>query len=317
MGNENQIKMRKLYIIAYRNSAFNYLFEEAEKTENIVVIENGLAAPKNFFKKLTRFLFAGKCPLPISILQTWFNKDFLRQLKNIKDDDALLVFENINLRALGMLYHLLPKNIKKYNWFGNPVYPLFNGKSPMKRFKAIKKLGFELVSFDSQDANQYDMTFHNQFLRFPTQTSGTAPDVDFYFVGGPKDRENYLMELRKFLELRGNICRFLIPHSPQEFISYDENIRNVERCRCIVDIYQSGQTGITRRPLEALFHNKKLLTNNPLIQEMDIYHPNNVYILQEDNWDGISDFLQKPYFYQPDTLKRKYDVKEWLSFFMP
>ena len=50
---------------------------------------------------------------------------------------------------------------------------------------------------------------------------------------------------------------------------------------------------------------------------MDIYHPNNVYILQEDNWDGISDFLQKPYFYQPNTLKRKYDVKEWLSFFMP
>ena len=231
--------MGKLYIIAYRNSAFNYLFEEAEKTENIVVIENGLAAPKNFFKKLTRFLFAGKCPLPISILQTWFNKDFLRQLKNIKDDDALLVFENINLRALGMLYHLLPKNIKKYNWFGNPVYPLFNGKSPMKRFKAIKKLGFELVSFDSQDANQYDMTFHNQFLRFPTHTSGTTPDVDFYFVGGPKDRENYLMELRKFLELRGSTCRFLIPHSPQEFISYDENIRNVERCRCIVDIYQS------------------------------------------------------------------------------
>ena len=96
--------MGKLYIIAYRNSAFNYLFEEAEKTENIVVIENGLAAPKNFFKKLTRFLFAGKCPLPISILQTWFNKDFLRQLKNIKDDDALLVFENIIIyRPLGKI----------------------------------------------------------------------------------------------------------------------------------------------------------------------------------------------------------------------
>lgn len=307
--------MNKLYIIAYRNTPFRYLFKKIEKKEDVVVIENGLAAPKNWFLKITRFLFVGKCFLPLFILQLWFDRRFLNQLKLIQKDDVVLVFENINLRALGMLYYLLPQESKKYNWFGNPIYPLFKGKDPAKRLEQIKKLGFKLVTFDSEDAFKYKMSFHNQFLRFPEKEDVEKEDIDFYFLGEPKDREKYLVKLQIYLEKIGYVCKFMIPHTSDDFITYKDNIEFVKRSKCIVDVYQYGQSGITRRPLEALFYNKKLLTNNLLIKDMDFYHPNNIYLLQDENFEGIVSFMEKPVYQFSDDFKKKYDVESWLTFF--
>lgn len=308
--------MGKLYIIAYRHSSFMQLFGEEEKKGNIVVIENGLAAPKNFFLQITRFLFAGKCYLPIWILQIWFKRSFLLQLKNIKEDDTLVLFESINLRATGMLYHLLPKKLVKYNWFGNPIYPLFEGKDPRPCLNKIKDFGFQLVTFDPHDAVRYGMSYHNQFLRFPKPEELTCKVyIDFFFVGIPKDREPYLLKIKTFLESRGYKCYFIIPHSSSEYISYEENLRYVARSRCIVDIYQKGQSGITRRPVEALFYNKKLITNNPEIRNYDFFHPNNIFILEGEDFEKIPTFMEKTVYVQSDSLKAQYDVSSWLSFF--
>lgn len=308
--------MGKLYVIAYRHPSFMRLFGEEEKKGNIIVIENGLAAPKNLFLQITRFLFVGKCYLPIWILQIWFKRSFLLQLKNIKEDDTLVLFESINLRATGMLYHLLPKKLVKYNWFGNPIYPLFKGKDPRPCLNKIKDFGFRLVTFDPQDATQYGMIFHHQFLRFPKpEELACKVDIDFFFVGIPKDREPYLLKIKSFLEEKGYTCCFIIPHSKDEFISYDENLKYVARSRCLVDVYQSGQSGITRRPMEALFYNKKLIMNNPEIRNLDFFHPDNTFILNEENLEEIPAFMEKPMHRQPDSLKAKYDVGSWLSFY--
>lgn len=308
--------MGKLYIIAYRSIPFTYLFGDEEKRENIVVIENGLAAPKNRFLQITRFLFCGKCWLPICILQLWFKKSFLMQLKEIKEDDTLLLFESINLRATGMLYHLLPKNLVKYNWFGNPIYPLFKGRNPQLCLEKIKKFGFQLVTFDPQDAIRYGMSYHNQFLRFPkSEELACRVDIDFFFAGIPKDREPYLLRIKAFLESKGYKCYFVIPHSSSEYISYEENLRYVARSRCIVDIYQKGQSGITRRPVEALFYNKKLIINNPEIRNYDFFHPNNIFILEGEDFEKIPTFMEKTVYVQSDSLKERYSVENWLSFF--
>ncbi|MFQ8829473.1 MAG: hypothetical protein ACLR80_07760 [Parabacteroides merdae] len=122
------MKKGKLFIINTVGSSTNYLFGNIEKEMNVVFIPDQLAAPKNFFLKITRFLFVGNIPLPIWILKIWFDKEFLLSISQIKPEDNLLIFERINMRALGMIKNLLPKETKKYNWFGNPIYPLFKGK---------------------------------------------------------------------------------------------------------------------------------------------------------------------------------------------
>lgn len=78
-----------------------------------------------------------------------------------------------------------------------------------------------------------------------------------------------------------------------------------------------GQSGLTRRPLEALFYNKKLLTNNPWIVEFDFYQKSNIFLLQELNIAEIQKFMQQPSTLIPDMVKMKYDIHSWLEKFMP
>lgn len=51
-------------------------------------------------------------------------------------------------------------------------------------------------------------------------------------------------------------------------ISYQENLDNIRKSKCIVDVVQKGQIGLTLRPLESLFFKKKLLTNNKCIKKI-------------------------------------------------
>lgn len=67
--------------------------------------------------------------------------------------------------------------------------------------------------------------------------------------------------------------------------------------------------------MEALFYNKKLITNNPEIRNFDFFHPNNIFILEQENLEEIPAFMEKPMYMQPDSLKAKYDVGSWLSFY--
>lgn len=311
--------MKQLYIIINQGSASKYLFKEIEKEMNVIIIPDKLAAPKNLFLKISRFLLVGKFPLPISILCVWFDKALLRSLTAIESTDHLLIFENINPRALGMIKNIIPGKTKVYNWFGNPIYPLFKGKSPQKRLDGIKKMGYELVTFDKEDALQYGLTFHNPFIKLPLEDERTTPepDIDFFFCGAPKDREAYLLQLKNILEKAGYNCMFIIPHSPSEYISYEENLAYVKRSKCIIDIYQKGQSGLTRRPLEALFYDKKLITNNAQITEYDFYHPDNIFILQSILLKEIQLFMKKSLHSVSLEIKKRYDVHEWLKKFMP
>lgn len=308
----------KLYIIIGAGTANQFIFKNIENEMEVIIIPNKLSAPKNWFLKITRFLFVGKFPLPLPILSIWFDKVFLEMLCKIKSNDHLLVFESINLRALGMIKHLVPNETKKYNWFGNPIYPLFKSKNPHKLLRKIEKLGFENVTFDNQDAIKYSMTYHNQFIRLPeNKEDKKVNDIDFYFCGLPKDRENLLINLKKNLETIGFKCLFIIPHSTKEYISYEQNIEYVKRSKCIIDFYQEGQLGLTRRPIESLFYEKKLITNNPCIEKFDFYHPNNVHIFREINIESIIDFMKKEYSEISFETKKKYDVHLWLNKFMP
>lgn len=308
---------KKLYIVIGAGSANKYLFRDLEKELNITIIPNKLSAPKNWILKITRFLFVGKFPLPLSILRIWFDYDFLKALSKIKPTDHLLIFENINMRALGMIKHLIPNEVKKYNWFGNPIYPLFKGKNPTIRLKQIEKLGFENVTFDHMDSIKYNMTFHNQFIRFPNDNLKNKNDFDFYFCGLPKDREKLLTNIKEILENAGFKCLFIIPHSHEEYISYEQNLEYVSRSKCIIDFYQEGQSGLTRRPIEALFYAKKMITNNPYIKDFDFYDSNNIFVLDDINIENIIEFMRKESHEISYEIKKKYDVHFWLTKFMP
>ena len=308
---------KRLHIILRYGITEKYLFKDLEKEMDIVLIPYMMEAPKNLFLKITRFLIVGRFPLPLCFLKIWFDKKFLESLTQIKPTDNLLVFESINPRILGMISLLIPKKVKKYNWFLNPIHSLLNGKNPTCRLREIERFGFENITFDKADAKKFKLSYYTPFIRLPFDNTPVEEDIDFYFCGLAKDREQTLMQLKETLEKANYKCLFIIPGTTQEKgISYEENIQFVKRSKCIIDIYQKEQTGLTRRPLEALFYNKKLITNNLDIVNYNFYTPNNIHVLEQFKISDILDFMNKKIEIIPHNIKEQYDIHSWLYRFM-
>lgn len=92
---------------------------------------------------------------------------------------------------------------------------------------------------------------------------------------------------------------------------YSENLENVKKATCLLEIVVEGQTGLTLRTMEALFFNKKLITNNSSIMQYDFYHPNNILIIR-DEADIDLDFFLKPFINRDEYLE-KYKIGTWLE----
>ena len=65
---------------------------------------------------------------------------------------------------------------------------------------------------------------------------------------------------------------------------------------------------------ESIFYDKKLITNNKSLKDYDFYHPNNIFIL-DNNYDKIKEFLAKPFIKIDNEIKEKYDYKNWICRF--
>ena len=78
-------------------------------------------------------------------------------------------------------------------------------------------------------------------------------------------------------------------------LSYEENLAKALNADVLIDINQPGQAGLTLRPLEAAFFNKKLITDNRLVKKLEFYHPDRFYILGEERRALSSSWLhQRP-----------------------
>ena len=94
---------------------------------------------------------------------------------------------------------------------------------------------------------------------------------------------------------------------------YKDVLNKTFESKCVLELLQEGQTGLTTRSLEALFLGKKLLTNNVAIKERDFYRSENVFILGEDDPDSFVEFLNIPTVPVDDGIKHYYTFDGWIE----
>ena len=63
--------------------------------------------------------------------------------------------------------------------------------------------------------------------------------------------------------------------------------------------------------MESLFYEIKLITDNKHIKNEVFYNKDNIFILDEDKNENLSDFLNKPYNHDSDIYKKDYDIDRW------
>ncbi|MGN0946124.1 MAG: hypothetical protein ACI4N8_06505 [Megasphaera sp.] len=196
----------------------------------------------------------------------------------------------------------------------------------------IKALKCEIWSFDKNDVIKYKLKYNPQFyFRKIDFDSDIIRDFDYksdvFFVGKDKNRLSSLMNIDMQLKNSGIQTKFIVVGDRQHsytnkqkrflgrHISYAECIEYVKHTKCIFDMVQKGQKGMTLRVVEAMFFNKKLITNNDNILYMDFYNSQNIYVIGHDN-RSMSDFILQTRARWPEKFIHEYSFENWLNNFM-
>jgi len=202
-----------------------------------------------------------------------------------------------------------------------------------------KGLNIEYVSFDKDDCEywrEYGMVYSHFYYDYYT---GTLADLrakqekfkvnnDIYFCAYDKNRLNKIIELGQSFEklgLRSNLIVVRTPHKHYDRryepyltelrLPYTQLAEGIYRSKAVLDIVESGQRGITLRPMEAIFFRKKLITNNPNVKAYDFYRPENIFILGEQPIERLPVFLNLPYVEIPKEIVTQYTAEAWLDRF--
>lgn len=251
-------------------------------------------------------------PSQVSRLHLLFGDNVCMRLNSLKDGDSLLICDYTDLCLIKTIAKYLNPSVRKYLWLWNPINSIELNQFRQKR-NLISESGFEICTFDERNAQEFGMRLLPQFSKIPTIEEVSSIEHDFYFLGFEKGRRYILEQLRN--ELKGFDVDFKVVTNKKEIISYYDNINRINKSKCLVDIVQEGQTGLTLRPLEAMYMKKKLLTNNKDIRLMDFYSPNNIFVYGDDDISTIHTFLKKTFEELPQDVLDKYSFDSWIQNF--
>lgn len=256
---------------------------------------------------------------------------YIDELSEITSNDSVLIFGIDNPKELKIAARFIhSKNTSIFLW--NPIVGYKQKTSKLARkIEEIKRIG-QVVTFDPRDGDTFKIKTVNQVYRNVDQFNKNSKEPlrwDVYFVGQDKNRKKFLEELQSKLSEKNISSNFIIirdrgkkypaaevKNLHSESIDYHENVLNITQSRCLLEILQENQTGPSIRCLEALFFNKKLITNNASISSDELYHPDRVLILNNVSSQAVADFLSRPLPERSAHLLKKYEFKHWCRQFM-
>ncbi|MBP3817755.1 MAG: hypothetical protein J6H31_05570 [Butyrivibrio sp.] len=310
--------MGKILIIANKRNYTAELF--AYKTINVEFSYRNLSYIGKVIKRLW-YIF--KLP--------YFNYWYDFSLKKIPNYDLIILFEcTYPIKIINDILTRKKDSTRIIYWLWNSVDRqrrtlTYNGGKDIKKMLKTKRDNVEIWTFDKGDCEKYGINYNNQVLR-RYEMKNIEIKNEVFFCGQNKNRypiiKRIANELKKynvsynfividkFLKNASNGIRIRLKE-----LAYEDMLLEECACKCILDIVQEGQKGLTWRPLEAMFYKKKLITNFNEIKQYDFYNPNNVFIIDEDRWEDIKEFITSPYVDLDDKIIDQYTVEGWLNNF--
>lgn len=250
---------------------------------------------------------------------------FRGEWKKIKNEKEIIIFDEC---ANG---NNVLELIRSNNPKARCILYLWNTKVNSKVILRAQSLKYEIYSFDLQECQNHNYKYNEQFYLYeiPNNFSVESSKFDIFFCGYNKGRLKTIIDVCEIFNeysltykviIREWISFYLKTFRKYKFITlreikYKEIIEYIKKSKCIMDIVTAQQTGLTIRCMEALFYNKKLITNNKLIKKSSMYNKNNIFILGEDPFSELKNFINSSYVNLPEKIKIEYTVNSWLNRF--
>lgn len=241
---------------------------------------------------------------------------------DLKEFDIIVVFDTP--KVIPFIRMKMDANAKLILWN-------WNKQSSMTAWKEKLVSPFcEIWTFDSNDAKKNNWKLNNQFYIPVTYTddNSTPHRTRAFCACLDKGRYPAMKEIRKKLIENNAECDFTLVkdgssnYASQDSVwikengmSYDVFLQHTLNSDVVIDLVQPGQSGLTVRTLEALFYNKKLITNNKSIQNYAFYSESNVLIVDGKNEEKITRFLKASMEDVDWKNKTPYTYEGWIQNF--
>lgn len=238
-----------------------------------------------------------------------------------EDDDKVICFDTYtNADYLRWICRHYPHK-RIILWYWNPVEDI--AKLDMMPRKV------EIWSYSRKDCIRYGLKYNTTFyfddlgrqaLALPETTRAGRRVL---FIGRDKGREEVLHRLQEELESAGAETEFHIMRNNEKkdtasgrehLMDYDEIVERVRNADILLDYSRDPDAGLSLRAMEALFWQKKLITNNRSVKDSMFYKTNNIYLLGEDK-RTLRDFLELSQVPVEKEIKQQYLLSSWLKRF--
>lgn len=167
----------------------------------------------------------------------------------------------------------------------NPMEGMMIGDSPFKKMFQEVKFEKYFAIFDERDIERENFqrltAIYSKLDEEKLQTD--MEESDFFYIGMAKDRQRLIQDMfRKIVESGKKADFTIVSPDPSvekvegiqyldDFLDYEVYLQHVYKTKCIVELLQGMQHGMTLRTFEAIVYGKHLLTNNDVIENVP-YH---------------------------------------------
>lgn len=229
--------------------------------------------------------------------------------KMLNDYDTVIVHADQRIRTVPGFIHKVKPDMRVIYWYWNPV-----NKASLPELTRDEKI--ECWTFDYNDSIKYSMKRNIQYYYGVDEYKNAPIEYDVYFVGHDKGRKDRIDKFSETAKNYGLVFRCDLVKDGQANIPYQKIQERIGKSRAILELNQAGQTGCTLRALEALFFEKKLITDNVSVKNEKFYSPYNIYILGQDEPEQLKDFVMSPYI-PLEGVRDEYTIGAWFwNFFV-
>ena len=188
-------------------------------------------------------------------------------------------------------------------------------KHMMEVKKRIKNFSWDMIlSYDQNDCSEYGYRYIG-FSYYSCYDNIIPSDTisDLYYISSLKGRGTVLRDLNKACNENkiNNVFKLYSLWQHADYgkmlrtpLPYTEVLADVLSTNCILEVLPAGQRAQTLRYIEALCYNKKLLSNNPELENIPYYDKRYMRYfscVEEIDWKWVKERETVNYENKPDT----------------
>ena len=263
----------------------------------------------------------------------------IEELKDRRYDYILAIRgEYTTIGALKQLRKVFPKaKLILYMWDGLHKQ---NTKNIEQKWKYYDKVyTFDRIDYEANkdQLNFLPLYYYGEYLpKDSKEPNATDFKYDISFIGtGHADRVKIVKEVMRQCKKAGKktFDYVFIPHPivfwwnkiknrdfknvsfkdvKFEMMPFENLYRTYAESKCVVDVENPGQHGLTMRSIEIVGLKRKFITTNQDIVNYDFFNPNNILVIDRKKPKVDMGFFDKPYEMLPQEIYEKYCLRRWI-----